>query len=77
VGDVLEALRIAAVLAAPAVPGAAAEIWRRIGAPGPLEAARVPDDVVWGDRLAGARVRHGAPLFPRLAAPVLAGVQDG
>jgi len=33
-GDALEALRIVAVLVSPVMPGAAAEIWKRIGLAG-------------------------------------------
>jgi methionyl-tRNA synthetase len=68
-GDALEALRIAALLASPAIPSAAAEICRRIGASGLFDAA-------WGSSLAGGRVTAGPPLFPRLrpaAAPPAGG----
>jgi methionyl-tRNA synthetase len=63
-GDALEVLRIAAVLAAPAVPAAADEIWRRLGLG--TVAARVPDDLAWGGYPGGRRVVRGGPLFPRL-----------
>jgi methionyl-tRNA synthetase len=56
-GDALEALRIAALLASPAIPSAAAEIARRIGA--------VSLDLAWGSSPADARVTAGPPLFPR------------
>jgi methionyl-tRNA synthetase len=56
-GDALEALRLAAVLASPAIPAAAAEIGRRLGLLG---------DLAWGDSLAGRRISTGPPLFPRL-----------
>jgi methionyl-tRNA synthetase len=65
-GDALEALRIVAVLAAPAIPGASAEIWRRIGMPGSPEAARLPEAAAWGGYPGGVPVERGAPLFPRL-----------
>jgi methionyl-tRNA synthetase len=58
-GDALEALRIAALLASPAIPSAAAEIARRIGDSGTA-------DLTWGSSLAGQRVSAGPPLFPRL-----------
>ena len=41
-GDCLEALRIVALLASPAIPGAAAELWRRLGLPGRPEDAAAP-----------------------------------
>jgi methionyl-tRNA synthetase len=65
-GDALEILRIVAVLASPAIPGAAAEIWRRIGLPGsPLDEG-LPEAVRWGGYPGGLTVRRGPPLFPRL-----------
>ena len=65
-GDALEVLRIVAVLATPALTRAPAEIWRRIGLVGDPAAARVPDDVVWGQYPGAVPVEKGAPLFPRL-----------
>jgi methionyl-tRNA synthetase len=65
-GDALEALRIVAVLASPAVPGASAEIWRRIGLAGVPEDQRVPAAAEWGQYPGGLPVAKGAPLFPRL-----------
>ncbi|HET6214055.1 MAG TPA: class I tRNA ligase family protein, partial [Micromonosporaceae bacterium] len=65
-GDVLEAVRIVALLAYPAIPGAAAVIWRRIGLSGPVSTARLPDDAQWGRYAGGRPVVKAAPLFPRL-----------
>ncbi len=65
-GDALEALRIVAILASPAIPAATAEIWRRIGLHGAPEAQRVPDAVRWGQYPGGLPVEKGAPLFPRI-----------
>jgi methionyl-tRNA synthetase len=56
-GDALEALRISALLASPAIPSAAAEIARRIGA--------VSSNLAWASSPADARVTAGPPLFPR------------
>jgi methionyl-tRNA synthetase len=65
-GDALEILRIVAILASPAIPGAATEIWRRIGLPGtPLDGC-LPEAVTWGGYPGGLTVRRGPPLFPRL-----------
>lgn len=66
-GDALEALRILAVLSTPAVPTAAAEIWRRIGLPGAPADERLPDAAVWGGYPGGVAVETGAPLFPRIS----------
>ncbi|MBP1632330.1 MAG: metG [Acidobacteria bacterium] len=67
-GDALEVLRLVAVLASPAVPGAAAEIWRRLGLPGSPEDQRLPGAAAWGGYPGGLPVTRGAPLFPRLTA---------
>jgi methionyl-tRNA synthetase len=68
-GDALEALRIVTLLVSPAMPGAAAEIWRRIGltdAVGPVATQRLPDAATWGGYPGGLPVEKGAPLFPRI-----------
>jgi methionyl-tRNA synthetase len=64
-GDAIEALRIVAVLASPAVPGATAEIWRRIGLSGSPEDQRLPEAATWGGYPGGLPVEKGTPLFPR------------
>lgn len=64
-GDALEALRIVTLLAFPAVPDTAREIWRRIGMTTDIEACRIPNDVQWGQYPAGLPVEKGDPLFPR------------
>jgi len=63
-----ETLRITALLLAPFVPGACAEILSRLGLPGALDAARMPEAAVWGAIPVGATTRKGEPLFPRLEA---------
>ena len=65
-GDALEALRIVAVLAAPAIPDTAQAIWERIGLPGLVVDQRLPDAATWGQYDAGAPVTKGDSLFPRL-----------
>ncbi|HUU61448.1 MAG TPA: methionine--tRNA ligase [Acidimicrobiia bacterium] len=67
-GDALEALRIVAVLASPAVPGATAEIWRRLGLTGSPEEQRLPAAAAWGGYPGGLPVSKGPSLFPRLTA---------
>jgi len=64
-GSALEALRIVALLAWPAMPGTSAEIWGRLGLPGEPSAGRVPGDASWGGYPGGLTVQRGAPLFPR------------
>ena len=65
-GDALEALRIVTVLASPAMPGACAEVWRRLGLPGSPTDLRLPEAVRWGGYPGGLPVEKGRPLFPRL-----------
>ncbi len=70
-GDALEALRIVAVMACPAMPDATEEIWRRIGlteAVGPVRDQRLPDAAVWGGYPGGLPVEKGPSLFPRIKA---------
>jgi methionyl-tRNA synthetase len=67
-GDCLEALRIVALLASPAIPRASAELWRRLGLPGAPEDQRLPEAVAWGQLPAGSPLVKGDPLFPRLEA---------
>jgi methionyl-tRNA synthetase len=69
-GDALEALRIVALLAWPAIPGASQEIWRRIGLSGSPADARLPEAAAWGGYPGGLPVEKGPPLFPRLTARV-------
>ncbi|HET6917367.1 MAG TPA: methionine--tRNA ligase [Acidimicrobiales bacterium] len=66
-GDALEALRIVAVLASPALTRASQEIWDRIGLPGRVEDQRLPAAAAWGRYPGGLPVERGAPLFPRIA----------
>jgi methionyl-tRNA synthetase len=67
-GDALEALRILAVLAQPALPRASEEIWRRIGLSGSAAAQRLPGAATWGGYPGGLPVLTGDPLFPRITA---------
>ncbi len=64
-----ETLRVVALLLAPFLPDACAEILARIGLPGALETARLPEDALrWGGVTAGSPTRKGDALFPRLEA---------
>ena len=64
-GDALEALRIVAILAGPAVPTASQAIWERIGLEGSVHDQRLPDAAAWGGYPAGRHVVKGDALFPR------------
>ena len=64
-GDALEALRIVAVLASPAIPTTAQTVWERIGLPGTVADQRLPAAAAWGGYPGGRTVTKGEPLFPR------------
>ncbi len=68
-GDALEALRIVAILASPAIPRTAQAVWERIGmvegGQARVDDRRVPVDVAWGQYPGGVNVVKGDPLFPR------------
>jgi methionyl-tRNA synthetase len=66
-GDALEALRIVAILASPAMPDTAQQVWERIGMAGAVVDERLPDAATWGGYVAGSPVVKGDPLFPRIA----------
>ncbi|MDQ3757687.1 MAG: methionine--tRNA ligase [Actinomycetota bacterium] len=67
-GDALEALRIVALLATPAMPSSCADVWRRIGLPGTPSEQRLPEAARWGGYPGGLPVEKGTPLFPRISA---------
>jgi methionyl-tRNA synthetase len=64
-GDALEALRIVAILASPAVPATSQIVWQRLGLTGDITDQRLPAGVQWGGYAGGLPVVKGDPLFPR------------
>ncbi len=64
-GDALEALRIVAVLASPALPDTCQHIWERIGLTGAVHDQLLPASARWGGYPGGTAVVKGDPLFPR------------
>lgn len=64
-GDALEALRIVAILASPALPSTSQAVWERIGLPGLVADQRLPEAAAWGGSPGGTTVVKGDPLFPR------------
>jgi methionyl-tRNA synthetase len=64
-GSALEALRIVALLALPAIPDTVAAIWGRLGLPGEPGDERFPDAGRWGGYPGGVSVDKGDALFPR------------
>jgi methionyl-tRNA synthetase len=65
-GDALEALRIVAILAFPAVPNTSQQIWERIGFTGRIVDQRLPHAADWGGYPGGLPVVKGDSLFPRI-----------
>ncbi len=64
-----ESLRAVAVLHAPVMPKTSAALWERLGAAerlGPLADQLIGAAGRWSQLPAGARVRKGEPLFPRI-----------
>lgn len=64
-GDAVEALRIVAVLASPALPTVTQQIWERLSLPGAVADQRLPEAGRWGGHPGGLPVDKGTPLFPR------------
>lgn len=64
-GNALEVLRLASILASPAIPNAAQAAWERIGMPGKVSDQRLPVAGEWGGYPGGLKVQKGDPLFPR------------
>ena len=67
-GDALEALRIVALLASPAIPVSSQAIWERIGLAGSVVDQRLPESAAWGGYPGGLAVVKGDSLFPRVQA---------
>ena len=65
-GDALEAIRLVAILASPAMPTVCEEIWRRIGLSGTPSDLPFAQSAVWSHEKGARRVKRGAPLFPRI-----------
>jgi methionyl-tRNA synthetase len=64
-GDALEALRIVAILASPAIPDTCQTVWERLGLPGRADDQRLPAAAQWGGYPGGLTVTKGESLFPR------------
>ncbi|HEY1222793.1 MAG TPA: methionine--tRNA ligase, partial [Acidimicrobiales bacterium] len=65
-GDALEAIRLVAILASPAMPGVCEEIWRRIGLGGTPTDTDFAAASAWGQYRGERPIEKGAPLFPRI-----------
>ena len=60
-----EALRLSAVLLAPAMPASAQRIWEQLGLDGAVSDERL-DELRWSEEMAGVKLRGGDALFPRV-----------
>jgi methionyl-tRNA synthetase len=65
-GDALEAIRLVAILASPAMPTTCEEIWRRIGLAGSPTDVVFSSSATWGQYHSDSTIQKGEPLFPRM-----------
>jgi len=64
--NILESIRIAALLFAPVMPITSTEVWRRLGLDDIFKVADLKQSMIWGSLPSCNRVEIGEPLFPRL-----------
>ena len=64
--NIIESIRIMALLFAPVMPTTSAEVWRRLGLGDVFEICDLKQSVDWGGLPVGNKVEIGNPLFPRL-----------
>jgi methionyl-tRNA synthetase len=64
--ELVDALRLLALMTAPIMPRSAQELWARLGLGGSIEECTYPKDLEWGLVPAGNSVTVGEPLFPRI-----------
>jgi methionyl-tRNA synthetase len=65
-GNALEAIRLVAILASPAMPAICEEIWKRIGLSGSPTDRTFDESARWGLYSGGLTLARGIPLFPRI-----------
>lgn len=63
--SVLEALRMAAILASPIIPTLSGKIWEQLGIQEPLEAQQW-SDLTWGKLAVGTQTHRIGPIYPRI-----------
>ncbi|WP_350340626.1 methionine--tRNA ligase [Candidatus Solincola tengchongensis] len=63
--NMVEAVRLTALLVVPFLPATGEGIWRRLGFADPIHAHHLPEAAAWGLFPPGQRVSKGEPLFPR------------
>jgi methionyl-tRNA synthetase len=69
--NILESIRIAALLFAPVMPNTSADVWRRLGLGDVLAEYAQADAATWGGLPANLQTTVGEPLFMRLDSSIL------
>ncbi|MCK4926774.1 class I tRNA ligase family protein, partial [Candidatus Aerophobetes bacterium] len=64
--NLLEVLRILALILFPFIPSSAQKIWEQIGMEGDLDSQILEAEDIWGGLAPGREVKKGPPLFPRI-----------
>jgi methionyl-tRNA synthetase len=64
--NLLEVLRILALILFPFIPSSAQKIWEEIGMEGNLDSQILESEDIWGGLAPGLEVKKGPPLFPRI-----------
>jgi len=64
--NLLETLRILALILFPFIPESAQRIWTQLGIEGSIEDQIVNKAKIWGQLKPGTKVKEGPPLFPRI-----------
>ena len=64
--NLLEVLRILALMLFPFIPSSAQKIWEEIGMEGNLDSQILESEDIWGGLPPGREVKKGPPLFPRI-----------
>jgi len=75
--NLCECLRALAIALSPIVPRTAQKMWEQVGLDGRVEGRRWDDAAQWGLLPAGAAIRRGAPLFPRVELEAEASAEAG
>lgn len=63
--NLVEVLRIIAILVSPVMPRSAEKIWKQLGLGATFGMIQLADAKIWGKYPMGTKVAKGAPVFPR------------
>jgi methionyl-tRNA synthetase len=64
--NLLESLRLTALMILPFMPESAQRVWEWLGGEGPLEDRLLPASAAWGQLRPGVLTQRGTALFPRI-----------